>query len=359
MLIPTTYAATIVLLVFALLCWGSWANTLKQSKWRFELYYIDFSLGAVIAAVVLAFTVGSMGTEISVQDNFLLSGKKQILYAFIAGCVFNLANMLLVAAIDLIGMSIAFPVAMGLALIVGVGWNYFMLQTGSVPALAVGCVLLLIAVIMASIAQGKMAAIRSRFAAEKLLAETPVESVLPAKKKRSDMPAGPSAYLGVWIAVIGGLLLGAFYPIAATSMEGELGFSNPLAVTLVASIGILLSTIIYNLYFMNLPVRGLPISFFAYFTGTLKQHALGMAGGLLWMAGTCAAYSASLAQADSKATPTTTYAITQAATLLSVFWGLWLWKEFADADSGVKRQLAIMLALFIAGIALVAIAPLY
>ena len=189
MLLPTTYAFTMALLILSMLCWGSWANTLKKSGWRFELFYIDFSLGTVIAAVVAAFTVGSMGSDLSVNDTFLLVGKRQIILAFAAGCIFNLANMLLVAAIEMAGMSVAFPVGIGLALVVGVIWSYAMQQVGNIYMLFGGCLLVLVAVILSAVAHGMMETIRrkaAKAAATALAAELPPDSQIQAKKKKSD-----------------------------------------------------------------------------------------------------------------------------------------------------------------------------
>lgn len=362
MLLPKTYFITMAVLFFSMLCWGSWANTLKKSRWRFELFYIDFSLGTVLMAVVAAFSIGSMGPDLSVNDTFLLVGKRQIMLAFAAGCIFNLANMLLVAAIELAGMSVAFPVGIGLALIVGVSWSYAMEQVGNAYMLFGGCLLVLAAIILSAIAHGMMETIRRKasalLAAESLLQvalDTPPANL---KKKKLAEVEGPGIYRGVWLALAAGLLMGTFYPVMAMSTEGELGITNPFAVTLIFSVGILLSTFVYNLYFMNLPVKGLPISFFAYFTGTGMQHALGILGGILWMAGACANFAAAAATGEAKVGPAVSYALGQGATLISLLWGLIVWKEFAGASASVNRLLILMSLLFLAGLALVAIAPL-
>ncbi len=360
MLLPKTYALTMALLFISMLCWGSWANTLKKSRWRFELFYIDFSLGTVLAAVVAAFTVGSMGPDLSVNDTFLLVGKRQILLAFAAGCIFNLANMLLVAAIELAGMSVAFPVGIGLALIIGVVWSYTMQQVGNAYMLFGGCLLVLAAVVLSAIAHGMMETIRRK--ASSLLAATQSAINAPQanlKKKNAAEEEGPGIYRGVWLALAAGLLMGSFYPVMGMSTEGEVGISNPFAVTLLFSIGIFTSTFIYNLYFMNLPVKGLPISVFSYFTGTGVQHGLGLLGGILWMVGTCANFAGAAATGEAKVGPAVSYALGQGATFISLLWGLIVWKEFAGASAGVNRLLALMSVLFLAGLALVAIAPLY
>lgn len=358
MLLPTTYAVTIAVLVLCTLCWGTWANTLKKSRWRFELYYIDFAIGAVLAGVIAAYTVGSMGSDISVQDNFLLSGKKQVIFAFIAGCVINLAIMLMVAATDLAGMSVAVPIIMGLALIVGAIWNYVMTQTGSIAALVGGILLVIGAVIVAALAKAKIEGIRSEMAtAAKLLEAAPVESIVVGKKKKVVEVAGPGPLRGVWLAIAGGFLMGAFYPLVGLCTEGELGLTNPYAVTLIFSVGMLASTFIYNLYFMNLPVKGLPTSFFAYFTGTLKQHFEGMLGGALWIVGTGALFAGLAAQGEAKVPSSIGYGFGYGAGLIAILWGLLVWKEFANADGGVKRLLGMMTVLLAVGIVLVAIAP--
>lgn len=362
MLLPTTYAMTMALLMFSMLCWGSWANTLKMSRWRFELFYIDFSLGSVLAAVIAAFTVGSMGPDLSVSDTFLLVGKRQILFAFIAGCIFNLANMLLVAAIEIAGMSVAFPVGFGLAMVVGVIWSYAMQQLGNIYMLVGGSILVVAAIVLAAMAHGIMEKSRRR-AASLIAAAVAAAQGIPdhsaqAKKKKQAEAFGPGIYRGVWLALAAGLLMGSFYPVISMSTDGELGISNPFAVALLFSFGILISTFVYNLYFMNLPVKGLPISFFAYFTGTLRQHGLGLLGGILWMAGTCANFAAGAAQGEAKAGLATTYALSQSATLLSLLWGLFIWKEFAEATTEAYRNLLFMSLLFLGGLALVAVAQL-
>ena len=105
MILPASQAATFALLVISLICWGSWANTLKLAgKWRFELYYYDFALGFAVLAVVAAFTGGFLNPgELTFQDNFLITGYRNMAYVIAAGIVFNLGNMLLAATISTAG----------------------------------------------------------------------------------------------------------------------------------------------------------------------------------------------------------------------------------------------------------------
>lgn len=362
MILPSTYWITLFVLFFSMLCWGAWANTLKKSGWRFELFYLDFALGGLVLAVLGAFTFGSMGSDISVQDNFLLAGKKQLVLAFVAGCVFNLANMMLVAAIELVGMSVAFPVGAGLALVVGVVWNFFLTKTGSPALLFGGSALVLVAVVLTALAHSAMVRLRRRAEKQALDAQNtdgPLPNPNLTKPKKSAKDSGPSPWLGVALALVSGVFMGSFYPLVTTAMEGDLGLSNPYATALVFSIGILVSTFIYNLYFMNLPVKGLPISPFAYFTGTLKQHGLGLLGGVLWMAGAIAHFVGAAATGAAKAGSAETYALGQGSTLIAFLWGYFVWNEFEGADSGVRSKLALMLLFFILGLAAVAFGPLY
>ena len=125
MILPATQAATLALLVISMICWGSWANTLKSAgKWRFELYYYDFALGFAVLAVVAAFTAGSLNSgELTFQDNFLIAGYRNMAYVIAAGVVFNFGNMLLAATIAVAGLSLAFTITFATALVVSTAWT--------------------------------------------------------------------------------------------------------------------------------------------------------------------------------------------------------------------------------------------
>src|SRR5580693_117297 len=165
MILPDSYSSALLLIILSMLCWGSWANTFKLTgkpagKWRFELFYYDYSVGVLLAAVTAAYTFGSMGSELSFSDNMLVAGKRNMAYAVAAGMVFNLANMLLVAAISVAGLAVAFPVGIGLALVMGVIWNYFLNPQGNPMLLAAGVTLVMGAIIvdpLAYAAHGKPA----------------------------------------------------------------------------------------------------------------------------------------------------------------------------------------------------------
>ncbi len=246
-------------------------------------------------------------------------------------------------------------------------WSFFLAQVGNPLYLFGGSALVVVAIILAALAHSGMAALRRKQERDALAAAQAAETAqsnpeqpAPVRRKKADAaPQGPSPWLGVVLSLVSGLLMGSFYPAVTYSMDGDLGLNNPYAVALVFSVGVFLTTFIYNLYFMNLPVKGLPISFFAYFTGKLNQHALGILGGLIWMAGAIANFAASAATGDAKVGPAVSYALGQGATLVSVCWGLFVWKEFEGATGPIMRNIYLMIFFFLAGLAAVAVAPLF
>jgi len=349
MTLPSTYLATLSLMLLTMLCWGSWANTQKLTgKWRFELFYFDYSLGVLIAAIGLAFSLGTFGTDgFSTLEDISIAGKHQMLYALLGGVVFNLANMLLVAAISIAGLSVAFPVGIGLALVIGVIWNFFIDPKGSPELLFGGAAIVALAIILDALAY------RS-YALQKAEAE-----IRAGRTKGTVKKVSPK---GILVSLASGVLMGSFFPIvqmgAFRENSNEAGL-RPYALGIFFSVGVFLSTFIFDLFFMNLPVEGPPVSPFDYFKGTLKQHALGVFGGVIWGIGTIANFVAASAQGNARVGPAVSYAIGQGATMVSVLWGLLYWKEFAGAQNKVRFLIAIMLAAFISGLALISIAPLF
>lgn len=335
MILPTTYTATLLILFLSMLFWGSWANTQKAAgKWRFELYYFDYAFGTLLVALLLALTFGSMGDNLTFEDNIAISGKRQMAMAAGAGAIFNLGNMLLVAAITLAGMSVAFPISIGLALVIGVVWNYALKPQGNPALLFSGAALVAAAIVVNALAHRR--------------------NTLAKATGKKNASGGTK---GIVLSLASGVLMGSFYPLVEQSKAGDIGL-GAYAAAVFFSIGIVLSTFLYNLYFMNLPVQGDAVSFKQYFKGTLGQHAWGLLGGGLWCAGTVANFVAASAPREVNVGPAISFAIGQGATLISALWGLILWKEFAGANGAVKRLIAIMLVLFVAGLALVSLAPL-
>jgi glucose uptake protein len=350
MTLPHTYLAALLLTILSMICWGSWANTFKLAgKWRFELFYFDYAIGVMVAALVYAYTFGNLGFDgFLFMDDLMHTGRRQTAMGFAGGIVFNLANMLLVAAISLAGMSVAFPIGIGMALIIGVVWNYAIKPAGNPVLLFFGCAIILGAIVVDALAYRNLAAMQ-------------FEQIAKAGKAKSTRKT--ISFRGVIISIVSGLLMGSFYPLVTMGRASDLGGTagdlgmGPYAIGAVFALGILLSTPVFNLFFMNLPVQGEPIEIPEYFRGSLKDHALGWLGGIVWMTGGMANFVASSAPASVQVGPATSYAIGQGATMVSALWGLLVWKEFSGSDSRTKHLLVVMFVLFLCGLALVAVAP--
>lgn len=362
MILPHTYPAILALMILSMLSWGSWANTYKLTgKWRFELFYFDYAFGVLLAALVFAYTVGSLGINLSsgpdgfsFWDDLMHADKHHWLYGFMGGVVFNFANMLLVAAISVAGLAVAFPIGIGLALIVGVGLNYLIKPAGHPAFLFGGCALIVGAIVVDALAYRALGMLRHEEAAK----------TGKAKSTRRGAPIK-----GVILALVSGLLMGTFFPLVEKGKEGDLGL-GPYAICVVFAVGVFFSTFVFNMFFMNLPVEGEPVEFFDYFKGRTKQHLLGILGGAIWCTGATAAFVAASANADTAVGvagaaastpigPAVSYAMGQGATLISALWGILVWKEFKGADFKVKSLTAFMFVLFAAGLTLVSMAPLY
>ena len=358
MILPNTYISALLLAVLSMLCWGSWANSYKLTgKWRFELFYWDYSFGVLIAALIAAFTFGTLGSDgfAFTDDLFAVAGKRNIAFGFGAGVVFNLANMLLVAAIAVGGMSLAFPVGIGLALVIGVVWNYLIKPQGEPTLLFMGVALVVAAIVLDALAYSALSKAKAK------------ELIKSGKAKSTKVKA---SWKGIVLSIASGLLMGAFYPLVELGKQGPNGL-GPYAIGFVFSVGIFVSTFPFNLFFLSLPVQGEPLEVLDYFKGTSKQHLLGLLGGGVWAVGTIANFvvsSATKAASPSAGSdgggvpllgPAISYALGQGATLISALWGLLVWKEFRGADGHVRIMLGLMLALFAVGLALISTAAFF
>jgi glucose uptake protein len=345
MILPQTYAAALALMILAMLSWGSWANTFKLTRnWRFELYYFDYAFGVAIASIIYAFTAGNMGFDgLMFVDDFMHAGKRQWLYGFTGGVVFNLANMLLVAAISVAGLSVAFPVGIGMALVIGVFLNHLIKPGGNATLLFVGCAIVVAAIIVDAMAYHALARIKQL-------------ELIKSGKAKSTLVRVPLK--GVIISIASGILMGCFFPLVELSKATEVGL-GPYSAGFVFAGGVFFSTFVFNMFFMNLPVQGEPVELLDYFRGRLKDHALGWLGGAIWYTGAIASFAAASAPEQVQVGPAISYAVGQGATMVSALWGVLVWKEFAGADTRAKSLLVMMFVLFLTGLSLISIAPLY
>lgn len=344
MILPESYIPALLVMILSMLCWGSWANTYKLSgKWRFELYYFDFALGLFLMSILLAVTLGSQGFDgFSFVDDVMHAGKRQWLMGFAGGVVFNLANMLLMAAIAVAGLAVAFPVGIGVALMMGVVLNYLIKPAGNPVLLFGGCALVLVAIVVDARAYAMLNVLRH-------------EAL--AKEGKAKSLRRPTSKKGVLLSLICGVLMGSFFPLVAKAQEGDVGL-GPYSVAVFFGAGVFFSTFVFNLFFMNLPVEGEPLELREYFLGSGKQHLLGVLGGAIWCAGGVAAFVAASTPPQVNIGPAVSYAMGQGSTLISALWGLLVWREFRGADMRIKLMLVIMLLFFACGLTMVSLAPL-
>ena len=343
MTLPHTYAMALILTVLTMTCWGSWANVLKLAKgWRFELLYYDYSIGVALGAALAGLTFGTWGADgIHFADDLARAGSVNILCGFAGGVIFNLSNILVVGAISVAGMGVGFPIGVGLALIVGVIWNYIVNPQGNPWLLFAGVALIVGAIVVDAIAYRTLAATRS------------------APGDKADAAAKRAAtWKGIRLAMVGGVLMGMFYPLVEIGKSGPKGL-GPYAVGFVFGLGVLVSVFVYNLYFLKFPIEGPRLSFADYLKGNSWFHFLGIAGGMMWMAGSLANFVAASAPPSLQVGPAISYAIGQGSTMVGALWGVLVWKEFAGGGARVNRLLVLMFALFVTGLAVVSIAPLY
>jgi glucose uptake protein len=344
MILPHTYFAALALMILSMLCWGSWANTYKLSgKWRFELFYFDYATGVLLAALLFAFTAGNLGFDgFQFVDDLMNASKRSWLYGLAGGVVFNFANMLLTAAIAVAGLAVAFPVGIGLALVIGVVLNYMIHPVGNPVLLFGGCGLIVAAIVVDALAYRALSVLRH----EEM-----------AKAGKATSTRRPTPVKGIVLSLVAGVLMGLFFPLVAKGQDPDVGL-GPYSIAVVFAFGVFVSTFVFNLFFMNLPVEGEPVELGEYFRGLPKQHLLGLAGGAIWMLGAIASFVPASPKSDVHVGPAISYAMGQGATLISALWGLLVWKEFHGADARIKMLLTLMLVLFACGLAMVSVAPL-
>jgi len=321
MFIPHTLGFALLMMITSAICWGSWANTYKGVKnYRFELFYWDYAVGIFLISLILALTMGSTGDDpSSFLNNVHAADTNNIVSTMIGGAIFNLANLLLVAGIDMAGLAIAFPVSIGIALVVGVVLSYAIQPKGNAVLLAAGVLCALIAVILDGKAYGSLAAVGRSISRKSIVA-----------------------------CVVSGILMGLWNPFVAYGATR----GNPLtpySSVVFLTLGALLSCFIWNLYFMKRPLVGEPVGFGGFFSGPPSGHLLGLLGGCIWGVGTVFNVVAGKATAFA-----ISYAIGQSAPMVAALWGVLVWKEFAGAPGKSKSYLALMFVFYCLAIVLVA-----
>ncbi|HTB96716.1 MAG TPA: GRP family sugar transporter [Terracidiphilus sp.] len=332
MYLPETYQAALILMLTSMLCWGSWANTLKLCPgYRFQLFYWDYALGVLLGAIALGLTAGSHGSSGPVFLADIVSSTPHAMFlAACGGVVFNVANLLLVAAIDVAGLAVAFPVGIGLALVVGSIWSYLVNPKANPMLLFGGVALVVLAIILDA-----------------------------AAYRRRETGAQSATTRGIVLSLIAGLLMGSFYPLVARAMTGTEFHTapGPYAIALFFALGVVLSTVPANLILMARPLDGKPsVGMKGYWDALHRWHIAGLLGGMIWCAGAVTNFLGSGAH---KVGPAVSYSIGQGATMVSACWGVFVWHEFAGAPRSAKTLLVFMFFFFALGLCAIALAPLF
>jgi len=327
MFIIENYSTAVLFCFVTMVCWGSWANTQKLSagNWRFELFYWDYVIGIVLFTFLFAVTLGSMGENGRTFFEDLSQGSgENIQSAFIGGVIFNAANILLSAAIAIAGMSVAFPVGIGLALVIGVIVNYLDAPLGDPMILFSGVACIAAAILLNAYAYQKQSASTTKTSTKGLL-----------------------------LSIISGSMMGLFYKYVANSMASD--FTHPEALKLTPysalflfSIGIFASNFIFNSLLMRFPITGERVSMSTYLSGNFRNHLVGILGGCVWSLGMSFSILAS-----EKAGPAISYGLGQGATVIAAIWGIYVWKEFKNSSVGTHRILQVMLAFYVIGLIII------
>jgi glucose uptake protein len=325
---PETYGIALSFMIISMVCWGSWANTVKLTPgWPFQLFYWDYVWGTILASLGWGLTLGSLHAgPAAFLPNLRQADGAHILYALAGGVVFNVANLLLVAAIEIAGLAVAFPVGIGLALVVGVLMNYVLAPKGNPLILFSGVVLVVIAIVLDAMAY-----------------------------RRREESAKAVSVRGLILCIVSGVLMGSFYPLITKAVAGPASL-GPYSVAFVMALGILLCAIPLNTFFMRKSLVGAePSTFSEYARSKGIWHLWAILGGAIWCTGTVMNFVASHAQIVG---PAVSYAIGQGATMVSAVWGVFIWREFANAPASSRRLLPPMFICFLAGLGLIAAVPL-
>ncbi len=334
MVLIENYPLAVFFFFISMICWGSWANMQKvaEKKWRFELFYWDLSIGLLLFATIAAFTLGSMGDSgRPFLEDVRHADSSSIFYAMLGGIVWTLGNILLVAAIAVAGMSVGFPIGGGIAWILGIGVNYILVMLdpeksfeGNPNILWAGVAVIIAAIFLSMLSYRRLA----------------------AEKKKPTLK-------GILLSVFAGLLIAFFYGLVVKSLDntyvaGGTGTLTPFTGVFFFSVGVFISTFIFNPFFMRYPVQGLPVKMKEYWKGNPKTHLSGIIGGSIWMLGMVVSFMAAGA-----ANPAISYALSNAAPVVAILWGVLIWKEFKGAPKGTNTILLSMFILYIIGLVLI------
>ena len=301
MFLPSSYTAALIIMLFGMFFWGAWPNSYKLTRnWRFELFYWDYAIGIFLTSIVIGLTLGTFfGNPPTYLMNIAGADRSAWLYAILAGALWNVGNILLVMGVALVGMAVAFPLSIGLALVCGVVGSYVVMPRGNPAVLFAGVAMVFVAVILNSLAYRAKA----------------VEQKKVVSKN------------GLVACVASGIFFSGFGPLVgkALSTPRPLG---PYGICSFFTFGALLTTVPMMMYIMRHPVEGTRLGLADYRKGTAKEHSAGLLGGFIWGLGTASTFVPAGMVGIALA-----YAIGQANPLIAALFGVFIWQEFKGAPA--------------------------
>ena len=322
----THYPLAVVVCFLTMLCWGSWANTQKLTTQSVPttIFYRDYTYGILVLSLFLAFTLGSLGSDgRSFLTDFKQAHTQNVLYALVGGFVFNIANILIVVGIELAGLSVAMPVGIGLALILGVIVNYILSPIGNVSLLAGGVFAIFLSVVLSAMAY--------------------------RSKATTDQPISTN---GLVISLVGGFLMSFFFYFVAKAMATDftnpaVGLLTPYTALVLFAVGVVVSTPLFLPILRRFTSKPADGEIF-YSDVSKRNHQIGVLGGMVWCLG-----MASSLLASGAAGYAISYGLGQGATIIAVLWGVFIWHEFRGAPALSSRYLVMMGLCYILGLFLI------
>lgn len=326
MVLVENYSLAVLLCFLAMVCWGSWQNTqnLIGKSWRFELYYWDFILGILLFSLLMAFTFGSMGNQgRSFLSDLAQADRNALLSSALGGFIWNLGTLLLVAAISVAGMSVAFPIGGGIGWTLGIIINYIARPEGNPVLLFAGTGAIIVAILMS----------------------------MQAYKRLADQKKKPT-FKGIALAFLAGLCIAFYFRFVASALSSDYTVSDgkisSYTAVAIFSLGAIASTLLFNPIFMARPVEGAPVKISQWWAGTPKAHLFGLLGGAIWCIGNSVSF-----MSVGAASPAISYGLSNGAPIVAALWGIFVWKEFREAPRGTNTLLLLMFLFYLIGLALI------
>lgn len=347
MLLPTSELAVLLILALSVVAWGSWTSMFNVAKkWRFELFYYDFALGFALAAVLAAFTLGSWdSSDLTFQDNFLLAGRRSMVWVAGAGILLGIADLFLLAGATVSGTGVAFMLAFGVLVAINTVWELSVNTRLNLVLASSGAAMALVAVVLAALAY------RWRLSDEEHEEEVALRTDPRAKK---NVPPKPSTRSGPVLAVLAGIVLALFLRTLGNGITED-GGVGPYGALLLLSVGVVGTTIVFVPFFLYFPLRGGALQVRHYFKGNRKHHLLGLCGGALGGTAMLTLMMAKSAAAAVQPGPVPEYLLSYGAPVVAGIWGMFVWREFAGAVFRVNVMFFVSVVALLAALSLIGV----